>query len=816
MNATLQDVKQALLFFQKRPDSLIHDVRFAIRGLLRQPGFTAAVIVILAVAIGANVAMFSVFHHALIRPLPFAEPERLVMGYATFNGKINPDLSAPDYFDYREQNEVFESVGAIRTGSRNVTITGGDEPEQVSSKLVSWDLFPTLGVPVVKGRHFTPAEQELGGPEVVVISGNYWLRQLGGSPDVIGSTLVVDGKARTIVGVMPPDFSFLYEADLWFPMRLDSPGVEWRGWQTWLMVARLKPAVSIEQAQAEMDVISAQLATEFRRTNRDKALLLTELQAAIAEDYQTSVVLLMAAVGFVLLIACGNVASLLLARGAARRTEMCVRAALGASSSRVARQLLTESIVTAAAAGALGTVLALLFQRLIRYVVPLDVPGVEDLGLSAPMLFFALAVSIATGLIFGLLPAIQASRLDIVTSVRSGARTIDARGQRLHNCLIVAQVAVSVILLIGSGLLLRSLATLRAVNPGFDTRNLLTFEIRLAPDKYPDEAPRIEFFSTLIEELRAIPGVDNVAVINQLPIRDPGNNIAVYATKRPPADPMDRPAAYDRIVFPGYFDAMGIPLLSGREIDASDSAQNSPVLVINETMARRLFPNENPLGQKVTVGRNVDSEVIGVVGDVRVSGPRYRPRLVMYGSYFQEAELTMRIAIRTALEPNTLFMDVRNAVWKRDRDIPITGITSLEEIIARKVSSERVVALAVTLFAAVAMLLAALGLYGVLAYYVSRRYFEIGVRVALGAKPKDVFFLVVKRGLLLVGNGIALGLVAAFWASRLLQQILFETAPTDAATFVTVSLVFALVALVACLIPARKALKVNPVAALAE
>jgi putative ABC transport system permease protein len=376
-------------------------------------------------------------------------------------------------------------------------------------------------------------------------------------------------------------------------------------------------------------------------------------------------------------------------------------------------------------------------------------------------------------------------------------------------------VAVSVILLIGSGLLLRSLATLRAVNPGFDTQNLLTTEIRLAPDKYPDEALRIEFFSTLIDDLRAIPGVTDVAVINQLPIRDPGNNIAVYAADRPPPDPNDRIPAFRRTVFPGYFDAMGIPLLRGRGIDASDIAQAAPVLVINETMARTLFPNENPLGRLVNVQQDFDHEVIGIVGDVRIEGPRYRPRLAMYSSYFQQPTLRMRVAIRTAIKPTSLAEGVRNAVWNLDPDIPVAELSTMDEIIARTVSDETVVARSVTLFASVAMVLAAIGLYGVLAYYVSRRYYEIGVRIALGAEPRDVLILVMKRGLFLVSFGIGLGLVGAFWASRLLQQILFEIAPTDWATFVAVSLVFALVALVACLIPARKALKVNPVRALA-
>jgi len=768
------------------------------------------VILLLAVAIGANVAMFSAFHQALIRPLPYAEPERLVMGYATFKGRVNPDMSVYDILDYREQNAVFESVGAILTGSPNVTVTGGDRPEQVSSTFVSWDLFPTLGVPAIAGRHFSSSEGELGGPNVVMISGSYWQRRFGGAREAIGSTVVSDGTARTIVGVMPPDFSIVHEADLWFPMRRGGPMASSRGWHNWLMVARLKPGVTIEQAQADVDVISAQLAADFPDTNRYKELLLTELQVAMAEDYQTAVVLLMATVGIVLLIACGNVASLLLARGATRRTELCVRAAVGATPSRIARQLFTESAVTATVAGALGTVLAVIFQRLIPFVVPVDVPGIENLGLSWSMLAFALMVSATAGVVFGILPAVQAARQTIVSNVRSGGRTIGARGQRFQSCLVVAQVAVSMILLIGSGLLLKSLVALRTVNPGFDKQNPPTTEIRLSPDKYPDEALLIEFFSTLIEDLRAIPGVTDVAVINQLPIRDPGNNISVYAADRPPPDPNDRVAAFRRTVLPGYFEAMKIPLLSGRGIHASDRAQAAPVLVINETMARTLFPNENPLGRLVDIQRDVAYEVVGVVGDVRIEGPRYQPRLAMYSSYFQQPLLEMRVAIRTAIEPTSLVTAVRNAVWNLDPDIPVSELSSMDEVIARKVSDERVVTRSVTLFASLSMVLAAFGLYGVLAYYVSRRDYELGVRVALGAEPRDILMLVMKRGLYLVSGGIAMGLVGAFWFSRLLQQILFEIAPTDAPTFVAVSMVFALVALVACWIPARKALKVDP------
>ena len=809
---TLRDVVFDIL---KAPDALQQDIRFAFRSLRKRPGFTTAIIAMLAVGIGANVAMFSAFHQALLRPLPFPEAESLLLGRTTFDGNLNPDMSAYDFFDFRERNEVFESVGAIITVSANVTITGGEQPEQVSSVFVSWDLFPTLAVPAAGGRHFSRAEGEPGGPNVAMLSGGYWLRRFGGSPDVIGSTILVDGTAQTIVGVMPPDFRFLHDADLWVPMRRDGPRAGSRGWHNWLMVGRLRSGVTIERARADVDVISAQLAAEYPDTNRDKALLLTELHAAFAEGYQTTVVLLMTAVGLVLLIACGNVASLLMGRGAARRAELCVRAALGASSSRLFRQLLTESVVTSIAGGVCGTALAILFQKTILHVVPVDVPRMEDLGVSWSMLAFALVVSTATGIIFGIMPALQAARVNVVDNIKSGTRTTDGRGQRFHSSLVVGQVAVSMILLVGSGLLLKSFSTLRAVKPGFDTQNLLTTEIRLASDKYPDEALRIAFFSTLTEELRAIPGVTDVAVINQLPIRDPGNNITVYAADRPPPDPNDRIPAYRRTVFPGYFDAMGIPLLHGRGINTFDTAQTPRVLVINETMARTLFPNEDPLGRMVDIQRDVDYEVVGVVGDVRVSGLRRSPRLAMYSSYFQQPTLIMRLGIRTAIEPTSLAKAVQSAVWNLDRDVPVVGLLSIDEIIARTISNDKVVALSVTLFASVALLLAAFGLYGVLAYYVSRRTHEIGICIALGAEAGDVIQPILRRGMLLVATGIALGLVGAFWATRLLQQILFDVAPADAATFVVVSIFFAVVALVACLIPARKALQVDPVAALA-
>ncbi len=796
--------------------SVLQDVSYTIRNLGKNPGFAALVILILAVGIGANVAMFSTMNQALIRPLPYEEPGNLVLGRATFNGNVNPLMSAYDYFDYHERNQVFESLGAINFGPIDLTITGGEEPEQVAGVFVSWDLFPTLGIPTVAGRHFTPEEGEPEGPAVVMLSGGYWQRRFGSAPDAVGQSVTVNGFPLTIVGVMPAGFHFMHDADLWVPMRRDGAFANARRWHNWYLVGRLRSGVTIERAQADMDVISAQLASEYPETNRDKALLLTELHEAMTENHRTSVLLLMGAVGLVLLIACGNVAGLLLARGSVRRSELSIRAALGASAPRLMRQLLTESVVTAAAAGMLGTVLAVWLQKLILQFMPIDIPSMQSMGISGSMLAFAVILTATTGLLFGILPATRAANTNVVEDLKSSARTTDSGGSRFRSALVVAQVAVSVILLIGSGLLIRSFASLRGVDPGFEARHLLTAEIRLTQDKYSETDQLINFFSRLREDVRAIPGVTDVALINQLPIRNPGNNIYVYAADRPPADRNDRNVAYTRTVFPGYFDAMRIRLLSGRDIGPSDVAESPPVLVINETMAQTLFPDEDPIGRQVVVdmGQDVSFEVIGVVGDVRLDGPRYNPRLAMYGSYFQRPYYTMRMAVRTAVEPTSIAPALRTAVWSQDRDIPVDDLSAMEDLIARTVSRDKVMALSLTVFATVAMSLAAIGLYGVLAYYVSRRAHEIGIRVALGAEARDIVQLVLRRGVTLVAVGILIGLVGAFWVTRLIQQMLFAVEPTDLMTFVTVSLFFASVATIACLVPAWRAIRVDPLTAL--
>ncbi|NIM50755.1 MAG: FtsX-like permease family protein, partial [Gemmatimonadales bacterium] len=554
----------------------------------------------------------------------------------------------------------------------------------------------------------------------------------------------------------------------------------------------------------------------YPESNQDKALLLTDLREALVEDYRTSLFLLMATVGLVLLIACGNVAGLLLARGSTRRTELSVRAALGASRARLVRQLLTESVVTAVAAGILGTVLAIWFQRLILRLLPMDIPGIADTGISIPMLSFAVVLSLGTGLVFGVFPAFRGAHMNIVEDLKAGARTTDTGGARFRSGLVIAQVALSLVLLIGSGLLIRSFARLRSVDPGFNTANLLTAEIRLPGTDY-DEAPRrIQFYSSLLENIRAIPGVVSVAAINQLPIRDPGNNIYVYAADNPPTDRRGLNVAFQRTVFPGYFESMGIPLLAGRGIEHSDGPDAARVLVINETMADTLFPGQNPIGRQVVVdyGEEVTLDVVGVVGDVRMSGLAWRPRLAMYGSYMQRPYYTMRLAIRTAGEPTSVARALRFAVRELDRNIPLAELATMDQLLARSTARRRVIAISLTLFASAALLLATIGLYGVLAYYVSQRTHEIGIRVALGARAAQVVQLVLTRGVGLVTVGIVLGVAAAFGVTRFIQRMLFGVEPTDPTTFAAVSLLLALIALIACLIPAWRALRVDPLTAL--
>ncbi len=798
-------------------ESLVQDVRDASRSLRHNPGFSAVVIFILALGIGANVAMFSVTNAALLKALPFPDPGRLVAGRATWSGRIGPSVSIPDYRDYRDGSNVFEELALIRGGAGGHTILGAEQPERATGLRVSANFFETLGVGPLLGRGFSPDEGEPGAPDVAVLSFGYWQRRFGGSPEVVGSSLTIDGLPTTVVGVMPAGFHLLHDVDFWRPNRERGA----RSSHSWIIVGRLKRGVSLEQAQSQMDMISVQLQEAYPETNENKALLITDLQAALSERYRVGLMLLLGTIGLVLLIACGNIASLLLARGSTRTTELSVRAALGASGIRLARLLFVENLLLAAVACVFGVALAVWLQGLILAVLPLDLLGIQKLGISVPVLTFALLVLLGTALLFGGFPALAGSRANPAVHLNGALRPSAGGGStRLRSGLVVLQVAVSAVLLVSAGLLLRSFAGLTDVDVGFETENVLTAEVRLPVTDYPDARSRNQFFAGLLEDIRAIPGVESASAINKLPIRSPWMNWGVWNPEHPPTGLSDWQSAYSRAVLPGYFDTMGIPLLGGRDIEAGDDREAPRVVVINDVMARGLYPDQDPLGQDVVVEMGAVEptplRIIGVVGDARVNMIAMEPRFQVYFSQAQMGYQSMSLAIRATVNPTSVVGPLRSALASRDRNVPLANMTTMEEILSDSIAATRVINVTLAIFAAVAMFLAAIGLYGVVAYNVARRLHEIGIRIALGATGASVVQLVFRKAMLLVTIGLALGLAGAAALTRLLRQQLFGIEPTDAFTYVGVCICFLLIGTLACLLPALRAVRVDPVEAFRE
>ena len=797
---------------------LFQDLRFALRTLVKSPGFTAIAILTLAIGIGANTAMFSTLNAVLLQPLPFDEPERLVIAKTTFSGNENWTSSGPDFVDFRDQNDVLESFSAMSGFPFTVTVTGREEPDRIETQWVSWDFFRTLRVDPFMGRHFSPDEEPLDAPDVAIISYSYWQTSLGADPEVIGSMLILDSTPHTIVGVLPAGFQLFFPIHAYRTFRPGGNFAGGRQFHNWTPIGRLKPGMPLEQAQEQFNIIAANLAAEYPDTNENKGMLLQGLQEALVQDYRGSLLMLMGAVGLVLLIACGNVANLLLAKGTGRQSELAVRAALGAGRPRLVRQLLTESFVIAILAGVVGVTLALWLQYLILQAMSLDALGISELGLSAPTLLFALGASLLTSLVFGAVPALRIAPRNLSDQLKAGARSGDLRsGMRLRSGLVIVQVALSVMLLIGSGLLIRSFATLVAQDPGFDTRNLLTTELRLPPEEYPVEQ-RPLFYDQLADNLRSLPGVTGVGLITQLPIRDPGNNIYVYDPRKPRVSPSDMQTSFVRTILPGYFETMGIPLLAGRSLDTTDTAEAPMVMVINQTMAESLFPDENPIGLEVVIDADdaTTFQVVGLGGDVRMGSLANDPRSAMYLSYYANRSARMGVALRTEGDPAALAPAVRATVHQLDPNIPVTEFDTMESIIANSntVSSSRMVTSSLGLFAGVALLLATVGLYGVLAHYVSQRSHEIGVRLALGAQGTSVLKMILWRGLVLVGIGLVLGIAGAIGGVRFLEQQLYGVGRTDPLTFVSVSAFFVFVAVAACLLPAWRATRVDPIIAL--
>jgi len=801
---------------------LLHDLRFALRMLLKNPGFTIVTVIALALGIGANTAIFSVVNSVLLRPLPYKDPERLVMVWedASKSGHPRDTPTAANYIDWRDQNQSFEGMAAFTDESFN--FTGAGEPERLEGMRVSASLFPILGVEPQLGRVFTAAEDQPGSPHVVLLSYGLWQRRFGGDPSIIGKPLTLNGESYVVTGVMPARFQFpTSDNQVWVPIAFTSEQAADRGVHYLQVVARLKPGIKLEQAQTEMKTIAARLQQQYPETNTDVGAAVTSLHEHLVGDIKPALLILLGAVGLVLLIACANVANLLLARAAVRQKEIAVRVALGARRLRLVRQFLTESVLLSLLGGVVGLIIAYTGLILLRAFIPEDISQARDISIDLKVLGFTLFVSVATGVIFGLAPVIQAVRFNQNETLKEGGRdaATGGSGKRLRSLLVTAEVAISLVLLIGAGLLINSFVRLRNVDPGFRSDHLLTMKIVMPEAKYIDRPRRIAFYNDLLQRVQSLAGVRSAAITTNLPLYHQGNSIDVGIEGRPAPPPGQENIVVTRIVSPGYFDTMTIPLLNGRKFSDQDTRSTPLVAVVSEAMARSFWPNEDPVGKRIAIGEIQSDKdwisVIGVARDVRQIQLTESPKPQMYLTYLQFGFFDSRdLVVKTDVDPGSLAATVRKAVWEIDKDQPVSNIQTMEAILADSIAQQRFSMVLLAIFAGVALVLAGVGIYGVMSYSVAQRTHEIGIRMALGAQTAAVLKLALGYGMKLVIIGIAIGLIAAFALTRLMSTLLFGVTATDPTTFALISLLLIGVAALASYIPARRATKVDPIIAL--
>jgi putative ABC transport system permease protein len=800
--------------------TLLQDLRYGFRMLVKSPGFTLTAVLALALGIGVNSAIFSVINAILLRPLPYANQEQLVV-LTQINQKKGLDqvpVSPPDLADWKSQSHAFSNMAAYRSGSSaSFNLTSGAEPERIQGAFVSADLLPLLGVQPFKGRNFTADEEKSGGNPVVIISHGLWQRRFGSDPDLVGRSLTMNGVSYSVIGIMPPSFQFPVQPDkveLWVPLSLPNQMAESRMAHMLRVVARLKPGVTEEQARSEMNTIAQRLQQQYPESNTDMGIAVIPLLEQIVGNIRTALYILLGAVGFVLLIACANVANLLLARATARQKEIAIRTALGASRLRLIRQLLTESVLLALLGGALGLLLAMWGLDLLVAVSPNNIPRLKDVGLDGWVLGFTLLVSLLTGIIFGLTPALQASRTDLTESLKEGGKSsAGLHRSRMRNALVVSEVALALLLLIGAGLMMRSFMRLRQVNPGFNPEQTLTMRIALPDAKYKEDYQVHSFYQQVLQRVASLPGVQSADVVTSVPLSGQQTRLAFEIIGRPAAPGELLDADY-RAVSAGYFRTMSIPLIKGRFFTDRDTQESPGVLIINEAMARRYWPNEDPLGKHLNVGP-APHEIVGVVGDVKQMGLDAGTDAEMYEPYLQAPWNALTLVVRTNnAEPKNLAAAVTHEVHAVDKDQPVSNIKPMDEIVSESVAQPRLYMLLLNVFAGVALLLAAVGLFGVIAYSVTQRTHEIGIRMALGAQQSDVLKLVVGQGMLLALLGVGIGLLAAFLTTRILQTFLYGISSVDPLTFIIGAVVLSTVAFLASLIPARRAIKVNPMIAL--
>lgn len=800
--------------------TLFQDIRYALRTLRMAPGFTVTAIVTIALGIGANTAIFSVVNGVLLAPLPYDQPERiLTVGHRYRQINLETGVSGAGWRFYRTENRSFEKSAGFTWWEANLAGDGGGDPERLLGQRVTAEYFAALGVPLVRGRAFTPEEEELGRDKVVILSEGLWARSFGRDAGILGRSLIVNGEAHQVVGVASAGFQFGTDPiAIWKPLALTPDQVDPNCWGCeWMsMLARTRPGVTPEAAQADLDRVAG-LVREMQASNRDTAwgLYVRPISEHVVGSVRPALLVLMGAVGFVLLIACANLANLLLARATARQREIAIRTAMGAGRGRLARQLLTESLLLSILGGLVGVFLGWLAVRSLVASNPINLPRIDRIGLNAPVLIFTAGVTILMGLLFGLAPAIQAARPGLHGMLKDGQRASHGAGG-LRATLVVSEVALALVLLIGAGLMVKSFKRWTAVDPGFEPGGVLTFQLSLPQAKYPEAAGRLAFYDGLRRDLTALPGVDAVGASVVLPMTGGGWTRSFRVEGFQPPPNQNGPWGDFRIVTPGYFEAMGIPLRRGRTFDETDLAGGRRVVVVDEVLANKYWPGQDPLGKRVGWGGDTTAwrEIVGVVGHIMQESPRDDQRTQLYQPYSQSPAAQLGFALKTRGEPMAAVASVRRAVLSLDPQQPMYDVRPMLERVAGSSAQPRFLSLLLGLFAAVAATLAAVGIYGVMSYTVAQQTRELGIRLALGAEAGSVLRLVLNKGLLLAAVGIVLGLAAAVGLARLVTRVLFQTSPTDLSVYALVAAGLVSVAVVATWVPARRATRVDPMVAL--
>jgi putative ABC transport system permease protein len=803
---------------------MLRDLRFGIRSLRKRPAFTGIALVTLTLGIALNTTVFSVFDSVLLRPLPLRDPKTLVSVWETglHEGVRQNELAPANFVDIRAQNQVFESIGAF--GDQSFNLSGQGDPERLDGYRVSANVLSLLGVAPALGRTFVTGEDDPGNDHVLVLSDSLWRRRFNSDQNIVGRVITLDNDSFTVVGVMPKQFFFpVRESELWVPMAMSQDEASGRGDHYLRVVARLKSGVAATRANLELDAIANRLASQYPRTNEGLSFVTHPLQQDYVGNLRLPILVLFGAVALVLCIACANIANLLLAQGTTRRKEIAIRLALGAGRWSIVKQMLVESCLLAVLGGALGVIVAVWAVDFLSKLVPTSLSQLHGVALNTRVLLFALATTLITGLVFGTVPAIHSSRanpgetLGDIGRDSGGGQT----GRVLRRMLVISEVALAVVLLVGAGLLLRSFHRLTNVDPGFRTDNLLTMRMVLPSPKYSKPQDRRKFYDEVLRRIKEVPAVENAAIISFLPLSFSGMNFSFTVENQPMMGDMNLPMALYRVVSPDYFSTLDISLARGRVFDIHDVESSPAVVVVNRRLADHFWPNQNPIGKRMKVGAadspNPWATVIGVVGDVRQAGLYGEQEFEMYASYNQDRRgfvAPRDLVVRTKADPAATASAVRQAVWSVDKDQPVSNVRTMEQVFAATVSRERFQTLLLTIFATAALVLACVGLYGVISYSVAQRTHEIGIRMALGACHTHVLKLVIIQGMALTVVGLALGLGIAAAVTRVLTEMLFNVTAMDPVTFVGVAGLLLVIALFACYIPARRATKVDPLIAL--